>query len=96
MNMTETDSPSLTSPPQWLRVPQAVQLYGIGKSTLWDLIRRGKIRSSLVSSSRATKKTGTKHGSRLVNAASLEAFISATASGGDQETPRRAKKGGKR
>lgn len=70
--------------PEWLRIPQAVQLYGLSRSTIYNLIAAGKIKSSVPRTGHAKKQTGTNHGARLISASSLDAFISRFATGGDE------------
>ena len=55
--------------PEFVRVADAVQLFGVGKSTLADWISRGFIKSHLV------RRQGNKSGMRLISTASLRAFI---------------------
>ncbi len=55
--------------PDWLKIPQAVHRSNICRSSLYDLIRRGKIRSVCL---RDPDKV---RGTRLINAASLDAYI---------------------
>ena len=81
MNVT-TEAPAAV--PQWLRIPQAVQLYGLSRSTLYNLMTAGKIKSSAVRTGYGKKRTGTNNGARLINAASLDSFISRFATGGEE------------
>jgi hypothetical protein len=55
--------------PEWLRVPDAVRLSGIGRSHLYQLIERGRIRSVCL---RERQKV---RGIRLVNVSSLHHYI---------------------
>jgi hypothetical protein len=55
--------------PEFLRPADAVRLFGIGKSTLADWIKRGWITSHLV------RRPGNKSGCRLIATASLKSFI---------------------
>ena len=70
--------------PEWLRISQAVTIYGLSRSTLYNLIGAGKIKSSVPRTGHAKAKTGINHGARLISAASLDAFISRFATGGDE------------
>lgn len=63
--------------PEFVRTADAVRLFGIGKSTLADWIKRGLIRSHLV------RRPGNKSGIRLISTAGLRAFIE----GNGTETP---------
>jgi len=61
-----------TAPPfvaQWLRIPDAIRASGLCRSSLYQLMREGKIRSVCLRPSNGLK------GVRLINAASLNAFI---------------------
>ncbi len=66
--------------PEWLRIPDAIRLFGIGRSSLYELIGEGKIRSASI------KKRGNIRGVRLISVASLEAFLESFASGGNSNT----------
>ena len=54
---------------QYVRVNTAVDLYGLSRPHLFELIAKGKIESKLI------KRDGATRGIRLINAASLRAFI---------------------
>lgn len=56
--------------PEWVRVPEACQISGIRRSSLYKLIRSGAIDSKLV----RTHKDNVA-GLRLISAESLRAFI---------------------
>jgi hypothetical protein len=56
-------------PRRWLRIPDAVRSRGIGRSKLYDLIRHGKVRSACL------RDEANSRGTRLINAASLDAYI---------------------
>lgn len=58
-----------TQKPVWLRVRQAVALYGLSRSHLYELIKHNKIKSSKL------RKPGNTLGVRLIHAESLDAFI---------------------
>jgi len=64
--------PALPAVPEWARVPQAIAIFSIGRSTLYGLIRSGQIASRVVKSSPHHVS-----GIRLVNTESLRAFIEA-------------------
>ena len=55
--------------PEFIRPADAVQLFGVGKSSLADWIAHGWIRSHLV------RRRGNKSGMRLISTASLREFI---------------------
>ena len=67
--------PALPAVPEWARVPQIVTLFGIGRSSLYGLIRSGQIASRVVKTSRHNIS-----GIRLVNTESVRAFIEAAPS----------------
>jgi hypothetical protein len=61
-----------TAPPivaQWLRIPDAIKTSGLCRSSLYGLMREGKIRSVCLRPSNGQK------GIRLINAESLNSFI---------------------
>jgi hypothetical protein len=53
----------------WIRVPDAVRIFGLSRSGLYELITAGKIKSTCL------KKQGAVRGIRLINYNSLAAFI---------------------
>lgn len=53
----------------WLRVPQAVQLTGLSRSKVYELLAAGRIRSA------SLRDPGQKHATRLIDRADLLAFI---------------------
>jgi hypothetical protein len=55
--------------PEWLRVPEAGRVFGIGRSALYELIAAGKIEST------ALRKRGAARGIRLIRYASLAAYV---------------------
>jgi hypothetical protein len=55
--------------PRWLRLDDAVKFSGIRRSKLYELIRRGAIRSACL------REDDNVRGTRLVNAASLDNYI---------------------
>ena len=69
-----------TQLPVWLRMKQATELYPLGRSTIYNLIERGLIKST---TTRIDKNQ--RYGCRLINRASLEAFLEARATGGDAQ-----------
>lgn len=75
MNLPSKDTstnPKLTLEPlRWLRVEEAARTRGISRSLLYEFLRDGKIKSSLL------RKTGNARGIRLISAESLDAYIEA-------------------
>ncbi len=53
----------------WLRVPQAVQLTGLSRSKIYELLSSGAIRSA------SLRNPGQRHATRLIDRESLLAFI---------------------
>lgn len=70
-----------TALPVWLRMKQVTELYPLGRSTIYNLIEKGLIKSTTTRIDRNQR-----YGARLINRASLEAFLEERATGGD-ETP---------
>jgi Helix-turn-helix domain len=62
--------------PEWLRVPEAVRLFGLCRSSLYELIAAGTIKST------ALRKRGALRGIRLINYDSLAAFVEQAANDG--------------
>ena len=56
-------------PLRWLRVEEAARTRGISRSLLYEFLRDGKIKSSLL------RKKGNVRGIRLISAESLDAYI---------------------
>jgi hypothetical protein len=56
--------------PVWLRIPSAVQVFGIGRSRLYELIRDQKIRSRVLK-----KRRDSQRGIRLISYDSLLEYI---------------------
>jgi len=55
--------------PEWLRLPDAVRVSGIGRSTLYMLIKSGEVRSASI------RKRNRIRGIRLINRDSLNDYI---------------------
>ena len=55
--------------PEWLRIPDAIKLYGIGRSSLYELMAEGKIKTALL------RQRGSVRGIRLLSADSLSRYI---------------------
>jgi len=60
--------------PEWLRIPEAVRIFGVSRSTLYEWISAGAIKST------ALKKRGALRGIRLLSFDSLAAYIERAAS----------------
>ena len=71
-NTTETNTVQAI----WLRVPQAVQLTGLSRSKVYELLSAGEIRSA------SLRDPGQRHAVRLIDRADLLAFIESRATGG--------------
>jgi hypothetical protein len=72
-DMTLPESSSFTTtttmPVQWLQVPDAVRVFGISRSYLYELIAENRIKTSCL------RKQKNIRGKRLISAESLNAFI---------------------
>jgi hypothetical protein len=55
--------------PEWLRLPEAMRIFGLGRSTLYELIAGGKIQSTPL------RKPGAKRGIRLIRYDSLALYL---------------------
>lgn len=55
--------------PEWYRIPDAVRVSGLGRSSIYGFIKAGKIKSACIRNRNATR------GMRVINADSLNAFI---------------------
>ncbi|MDB4438247.1 helix-turn-helix domain-containing protein [bacterium] len=66
---TPEDSHSPSLPIKWLRDKQAVAIYNISRTKLWQLQRAGKIRSVSLT------EPGMARATRLFEAKSIEAYI---------------------
>lgn len=62
--------------PEWLRVPQAVELFPFCRSELYKLIAEQKIRSTCL------RKRGALRGIRIISYDSLAAYVEKAASDG--------------
>jgi hypothetical protein len=55
--------------PEWLRLPDAIRMSGIGRSRLYQLLSDGSIKSVLL------RKRGCQRGIRLISADSIRGYI---------------------
>ena len=62
--------------PEWLRLPDAILVSGIGRSTLYQLLSSGAVKSALI------RKRGCQRGIRLISADSLRGYIESFATEG--------------
>lgn len=69
MNNAPTTPATKTERPEWIRPKQVPALFGIGRSTLYELIAGNKIKSV------SMKPRGAKHGTRLISYDSLSAYL---------------------
>ena len=67
-----------TQKPEWFRIADATRFYGIGRSSLYELIGAGKIKSVVLC------KKGNSRGIRLLSAASLDALLASLVEGGQE------------
>jgi hypothetical protein len=63
--------------PKYAKIRKVVELYGIGRYSLFDLIRKGIVRTVLYRSSRKAK------GYHLIDLRSLEDYLNKHATGGE-------------
>jgi hypothetical protein len=63
--------------PEWLRLPDAMRMSGLGRSTLYSLIGTRSIKSAVL------RKRGNARGRRLINSDSLLKYIESFVEGGD-------------
>lgn len=66
--------------PVWLRIPQAVAIFGIGRTKLYELIASKRIKSVSI------RDRGKTRGTRLVSYDGLSEFLESNATGGDSTT----------
>jgi len=66
LNTNKQDTPLK---PEWVRPAQATQIFGIGRTRIYELIAEGKIKTASI------KPRGTARGTRLISYDSLAAFI---------------------
>lgn len=59
--------------PEFLKIKEASRVFGIGKSSLYELIRAGKIKSVLL------RKRGNLRGTRLISYDSLKNYLDSLA-----------------
>jgi hypothetical protein len=62
--------------PEWLRVPEAMRIFGLGRSALYELIAGNKIQSTPL------HKPGAKRGIRLIRYDSLALYLERAAQEG--------------
>jgi hypothetical protein len=67
-----------TMPPEWLRVPDAMRIFGVTRSILYRWISDGRIRSTCL------RQPGGQRGIRLLSYASLAAYIEQAAQNGGE------------
>ena len=65
--------------PVWLRVPEAVRLFGLSRSLLYEMIKARTIKSVCI------RKREAKLGVRLISFSSLNDFIERAADGGEMD-----------
>jgi len=61
------------SKPEWLRIPQAIQLFGIGRTKLYELIGNKRIKSASI------RERGQVRGTRLISFDSLNEYLNTLA-----------------
>jgi hypothetical protein len=55
--------------PEWLRIPDAIRVSGLGRSTIYNILSSGCLKSVVV------RKRGCQRGIRLISADSLRTYI---------------------
>jgi excisionase family DNA binding protein len=75
-NTNSPPSPA-TESPLWIRIPQAVNLTGLSRSKLYELLAEGRIRSA------SLRDPGQRHATRLIDRADLLRFLDGFATGGN-------------
>jgi len=68
MNSPNANTPDAIQP-VWIRVPEARKLTGISRSKMYELLAAGRVRSA------SLREPGQRHATRLIDRASLLAFI---------------------
>jgi hypothetical protein len=68
-----------TMKPEWLRIPDAIRMSGVGRSTLYNLLNSGHIKSVVL------RRRGCQRGIRLIGADSLRAYIESFAVEGSNQ-----------
>jgi hypothetical protein len=76
MNTTST-----SPPPEWIDAKVAKQIFGVGKTTLYNLAAAGKIKTS------SLRLPGDIRGKRLFSYDSIKRLIEANATGDDAANP---------
>jgi hypothetical protein len=71
--------------PEWLRIPDAVRLFSLGRSTIYILLQEGKIKSANL------VRRGNVRGRRLLEANSIRIYLESLAA---QESELRSQKRG--
>jgi len=66
---TNSKRPYLDIKPEWVRIPEAVKISGLGRSSIYELIGAGKIRSF------SKRDRGALRGIRLISYDSLVEFL---------------------
>lgn len=59
--------------PEWLRIPAAIEIFGLGRSSIYSLIHDGLIKSACV------RRRGNLRGVRLISYDSLAAYVESMA-----------------
>jgi hypothetical protein len=62
--------------PEWLRLPDAKRMSGLGRSTLYNLIGSGHIKSAVI------RRRGCQRGIRIISYDSLRTYIESCVEGG--------------
>lgn len=63
--------------PEWIRPKDVPEIFGIGRSRIYELIAEGKVKSV------SLRQRGQKHGTRLISYDSISAYLESLAEGGE-------------
>ena len=70
MTNEKNETASIDTPkPEWLRIPKAIQTFGIGRTKLYELINSKAIKSASI------RKRGQIKGTRLISFDSLNDYL---------------------
>ena len=75
--MKELENTNQTFKPEFIRISAAIKIFGIGRTKLYELISKGKIKSVNM------KSRGAIRGTRLISYDSLLDFLNSQAEGGN-------------
>ena len=68
-HISPTQDNNISNKPEWLRIPQAIQTFGIGRTKLYQLITDRRIKST------SLRERGQVRGTRLISYDSLNDYL---------------------